>query len=527
VSTVSRDIRLRVIAETQKYVQEMAKLPGVTERQAAAAGRKLASELAKAEVKAVGHSRKASSDAGDAWGKAAEEAAGKWKLLGEGVVGVAAGAYLAERVASSVIGIATAAYDAAIAYRDAAEAQGDLLDPEMLAGLAEAEAAVDRITAANGRLAASIVSESAPAMSMFATFWENLSAGFFGAANAWGDAFVYAWSPVVDVVSSVATAVVDLEQRAIAPLVGAIEEADRDAYSFTEQLWAVIEAQGRVADSSGEVTTRQREVASSFRDSARAAEEAARAQIVANQDAKVLLQRQQEERAALIAATNTKIAQLGAEDLARTQAAARAAVDIAVEKQNAIYEIEREASQKLQGQREQARDLNLQTATQLADALSSLAREGSMEQAILAKGSALFAVTVNTIQAASKAVAQLGTFGIPAALGLTALGAAQAAAIIAQPLPKFALGGVVSGDSPRASNRGDDERHITARPGEVIFTPDQMRALGQRSQVVVQNVYDSRLWSQQVIDDDRRGGPLGRRLRPKGLQQRRDLRTGR
>lgn len=65
--TVSRDIRLSVTAEVSKYVAEMAKIPGTTQKQANAAGRALAKELAKAEVIALKDARKAAAAGAKSW----------------------------------------------------------------------------------------------------------------------------------------------------------------------------------------------------------------------------------------------------------------------------------------------------------------------------------------------------------------------------------------------------------------------------------------------------------------------------
>lgn len=50
---ISKDIRLRVLAETRQFQAEMAKIPGTTEKQAAAAARKFAREMIRAEREAA------------------------------------------------------------------------------------------------------------------------------------------------------------------------------------------------------------------------------------------------------------------------------------------------------------------------------------------------------------------------------------------------------------------------------------------------------------------------------------------
>lgn len=65
--TVSRDVRLNVIAETKRYQQEMAKIPGVTQREAARAAVKWEKELTKAAVASAKAQEKAAKEAAKAW----------------------------------------------------------------------------------------------------------------------------------------------------------------------------------------------------------------------------------------------------------------------------------------------------------------------------------------------------------------------------------------------------------------------------------------------------------------------------
>lgn len=73
---MSKAIRLSVIAETKKYQAEMAKIPGVTEKQAARAALKFEKEMSKAQAKAAAQAAKAAKKSGSAWASAMSTAAG-------------------------------------------------------------------------------------------------------------------------------------------------------------------------------------------------------------------------------------------------------------------------------------------------------------------------------------------------------------------------------------------------------------------------------------------------------------------
>ena len=73
---MSKEIRLSVIAETRKYQSEMAKIPGVTQKQAARAALKFEKEMSKAQAKAAAEASKAAKKSGSAWSDAMSTAAG-------------------------------------------------------------------------------------------------------------------------------------------------------------------------------------------------------------------------------------------------------------------------------------------------------------------------------------------------------------------------------------------------------------------------------------------------------------------
>lgn len=81
---------------------------------------------------------------------------------------------------------------------------------------------------------------------------------------------------------------------------------------------------------------------------------------------------------------------------------------------------------------------------------------------------------INTAGAVMKAYEQLGPiFGTPAAIAVGAIGAVQTGLIAAQPMPAFAEGGIVPGNS-----FSGDNVMIRANSGEGVFTREQMAAMG-------------------------------------------------
>jgi len=74
--TVSRDIALNILANTKKYQEEFAKIPGHTEKQAARAATKMANQLNKGQLKAAKEAEKAAQKSAKAWEKAMSTAGG-------------------------------------------------------------------------------------------------------------------------------------------------------------------------------------------------------------------------------------------------------------------------------------------------------------------------------------------------------------------------------------------------------------------------------------------------------------------
>jgi len=103
------------------------------------------------------------------------------------------------------------------------------------------------------------------------------------------------------------------------------------------------------------------------------------------------------------------------------------------------------------------------------DAIESLATRGiesDRKRAQVSRTFALFEIAINTAIAIMKAAAQFPLNWPGIAAGLTALGAAQAAAVLAQPLPAAAEGGVVTGPTPVLVGEGGQP--------EVIFPLDEL-----------------------------------------------------
>tara|TARA_R110000787_G_scaffold59215_5_gene134288 strand:- start:3009 stop:4361 length:1353 start_codon:yes stop_codon:yes gene_type:complete len=148
----------------------------------------------------------------------------------------------------------------------------------------------------------------------------------------------------------------------------------------------------------------------------------------------------------------------------------------------------------------------------LTERLGASAEQQAMASYIVSKASALAEIAVNTIVAASKAAAQTGVGAAIAVPAITALGAMQAAAVLATPPPKFHRGGMIA----------PDERLITAQTGEAVLSRSGVAAAGGASGVnglnrgggaggaiVVVNQYRHRVFDSFIMDNLRRtGSPL-------------------
>lgn len=118
-------------------------------------------------------------------------------------------------------------------------------------------------------------------------------------------------------------------------------------------------------------------------------------------------------------------------------------------------------------QREELIRRRLQIEKEAADKERALKRR----QAALDKANALIQITINTAQAVSKAYAQGGTLGFALAALLAAAGAAQAAIVIAQPIP-YAKGSKDTGRKGHMARVGEQGEEIVFMPAHSKVLPN-------------------------------------------------------
>jgi hypothetical protein len=94
------------------------------------------------------------------------------------------------------------------------------------------------------------------------------------------------------------------------------------------------------------------------------------------------------------------------------------------------------------------------------------------KQAAWERVNALISIAINTAVAASTTLATTGIFGLPVLPTIYALGALQAAAVLAQPLPKFAEGGIMTHDGPAIVGDGGKQEVIRTPDGQLSLTPN-------------------------------------------------------
>lgn len=97
-------------------------------------------------------------------------------------------------------------------------------------------------------------------------------------------------------------------------------------------------------------------------------------------------------------------------------------------------------------------------AEQAQIAIDAKIAEQKRKQAIADKAFALSQIAINTAIAVSKALAQTGVLGAFVIPGIIALGAIQVATVLAQPIPKFAKGGVMGKDGLAEYGHGVETR---------------------------------------------------------------------
>jgi hypothetical protein len=149
-------------------------------------------------------------------------------------------------------------------------------------------------------------------------------------------------------------------------------------------------------------------------------------------------------------------------------------------------------------------------AVGLAERLGKSAEEQALIEYIASKASALAQIAISTIVASAKVTEQTGIGAAIAVPAVVALGAMQAAAVLATPAPKFHSGGMAP-----------DETLITAQTGEAVLSRSGVAAAGGASgvnalnrggggrEIVVVNQYRHRVFDSFIMDNLRRtGSPL-------------------
>ena len=148
-------------------------------------------------------------------------------------------------------------------------------------------------------------------------------------------------------------------------------------------------------------------------------------------------------------------------------------------------------------------------AVNLSERLGMEEKKAALLAYVISKALALSEIAINTVVAASKAASQTGVGAVVSVPALYALGAVQAAAVMAEPPPKFHRGGMIA----------PDERSITAVTGEAILSRAGVAAIGGASAVnsanrgggssapvVVVNQYRHRVFDSFIHDNLRRAG---------------------
>jgi hypothetical protein len=123
-----------------------------------------------------------------------------------------------------------------------------------------------------------------------------------------------------------------------------------------------------------------------------------------------------------------------------------------------------------EGDSEQQRLLAIQREEDLQK-LEKKRREEEKKQAIFNKAQALINIAINTAVAVTKVGAETGLLGIALAPLIIALGAAQAATVLATPIPQFAEGGTMGHDGVALVGDGGRKEVIKNPDGSIQVTP--------------------------------------------------------
>jgi len=134
---------------------------------------------------------------------------------------------------------------------------------------------------------------------------------------------------------------------------------------------------------------------------------------------------------------------------------------------------------------------SLMTEEEKASAIKSIDEETTKqkkkmarEQAVTEKALAIFNIIINTAQAIAKTIGVAGFFGIPLAVIVGAMGAAQLALVAAQPLPALAEGGLAFG--PSLAMVGDNAGAMT--DPEVISPLSKLSSMMGGEQTIIINL---------------------------------------
>ncbi|TRX71504.1 hypothetical protein [uncultured Carboxylicivirga sp.] len=155
----------------------------------------------------------------------------------------------------------------------------------------------------------------------------------------------------------------------------------------------------------------------------------------------------------------------------------------------AAKEIEAVQNSSMNEEQKAASIQNIQTKAELEK------RKIERKAAIAKKRNALIEIAINTAIGVSKAYGQTGIFGIAASIPIIAMGAAQAAVVLSQPIPKLAKGGIVYGDS--IVNVGE---YANAKSNPEVIAPlDKLKSLiGDRGSRIIQVMMDSKVVAEAV-----------------------------
>lgn len=575
MATISRDIRLSVTAEVQKYVAEMKKIPGTTEKQAAAAGRALARELAKAEGKAVASSKKAASTVAGAYGNAANkidgagdasknlkerldalkfaaqgvggktgEMAGRFENFGRaiGSLGSVGGPIAVSTLAIAGVGVAAVAMGYAVVKgakmatdaivtlnRTAAETIEKYEELEgtpfgftdtQIARIDRANDSLDATQYIAERLGVELATNMAPTV-------ESMSVLFVAAGLAASDAFE-SMTQGVDVLQGALDSVGRLVYTSMIAPFQSVAEHIRDVRSAlgmnTDMLDEMIDGWQTWNEVTSEgITQLDSYSGTSLQGYIDQAQQAVRA-VTEMTDA------QGANTEAVVKAANAvdKLAIAEAALIELRKSAPKQDLDTDKEAVVLAQELAWAKAQEVQGTVEQiSAEQTLQNSigatAQIAQQAAGLMKEGSREAAILGKAAAVTSALANAYAGANAQLAIPGAGPALAAITL-ALGLANAGAAAAVPLPAFADGGRVPYNAPRAANNGLDERVITARPDEVILTPADYARMRNNGggQTTVNLQLNNRTLQRVVASTERQTGAISRAAGKPALTQHRD-----